>query len=79
MNNDYIRKIILWGVGAKNVSGEGLQKAAVRLTVWPEEAWTALRPRTVVLLSSVRATRDERKSKIIQENIRDCSQTSMSP
>lgn len=36
VNNDYIRKIFLWGLGAKNVSGEGLQKAAVRLTVWPE-------------------------------------------
>lgn len=79
VNNDYIRKIFLWGLGAKNVSGEGLQKAAVRLTVWPEEAWTELRPRAVVLLSQLepRATREKVKS--YKKNIRDCSQTSRSP
>ena len=77
LNNEYIGKNSPLGTGGKKRRGRGCIGCTQYLPAVVAQPpgtrrlrQSTRRPRTVVLLSSVRATRRERKSKIIQEKYR---------
>ena len=86
LNNEYIGKNSPLGTGGKKRRGEGLHWAWGRGCIGCMQYLPApvaqppgtRRPRAAVLLSSVRATRRERKSKIIQEKYRKSRENDLS-
>ena len=93
LNNEYIGKNSPLGTGGKKRRGEGLHWAWGRGCIGCMQYLPApvaqppgrrrlrqstRRPRTAVFLSSVRATRRERKSKIIQEKYRKSRENDLS-
>ena len=85
LNNEYIGKNYPLGTGGKKRRGRGcigcMQYLPAPVAQPPgtrQLRQSTRRPRTAVLLSSVRATRRERKSKIIQEKYRKSRENDLS-